>query len=123
MMTESFSSNTLVSKMAKKNKVLTLEVTFETSAEFQVATDILGAKSYATLLHQYVIQKIREAKQLVSDDEFEKRVEEKKLKIENRSKMKSLERQKSVDKLADDTIPSTSVSEIKKKKESNSKKK
>jgi hypothetical protein len=120
MMTEELTSNTLVSKMAKKHKVLTLEVSLEISAEFQAAAQILGARSYATLLNQHVVQDIRRAKELVSSDEFERLKKEKIELIEHRSEAKSLERKKSVEKLSGGNAPT--IGDIRKKKESSSKK-
>lgn len=115
-MTEVFSSNTLVGKMAKDDKLLTLKVDLETLAEFQAAAKILGARSYATLLNQHVVQDIRQAKELVSKEEFERIKGEKKVQIQKRSEQKSMERKKSVEKLTNDNIPTVTLDEVKKKK-------
>ena len=89
--------NTLV-EMAEKTKQkskMTLELEMETLAELKAAVVIFGAKSYSSLIHQQVVQKIREAKNLVSKEEFEKIRDEQILEITNRSKIKSLERKNS----------------------------
>lgn len=98
MMTVQISSNTLVKMSAGNNKkLLTLEVDLDTLAEFSAARIIFGAKSNASLLHQQVVTKIREAKSLVSKEEFEEKVDQQKTEIAERSKRKSLERQKSLE--------------------------
>lgn len=64
----------------------------EIMAEFKAAVEIIGARSINALVHQMVIQKIREAKKLVSDEEFQQIVAEQTKSIEKRSKRKSKER-------------------------------
>ena len=75
--------------MAKKDKTLTTRFDLQTMAEFSASVDILGARSINAMVHQMVMQKIREAKQLVDNDEFQALVEEKIESIEKRSKKKS----------------------------------
>lgn len=87
-------SNTLVNMASGGRKLITLEVDLETLAGFSAAVEVFGTKSYAGILHPYVVQKIREAKSLVSKEEFEKLVQKKTNEIQERSKIKSLERKK-----------------------------
>lgn len=76
----------------KKDKTLTTRFSLDVMADFSAAVEILGARSINAMVHQMVMEKIREAKQLVSEEEFQKVVEEKIESIEKRSKMKSKER-------------------------------
>ncbi len=64
-------------------------------AEFSVAAKLSGARSNSTFVNQFVVQKIREAKQLVSKEEFEELVKLQLEEIEERSERKSEERRKS----------------------------
>lgn len=91
-MTSKLSGNRLVKHMAKDYMLLTLKVDLQTLAEFSVAAKLWGARSNSTFMNQYVVQKIREAKGLVSEDEFKELVEKQKEEILNRSLQKSLER-------------------------------
>jgi len=76
----------------KKDKTLTTRFDLQTMAEFAVSADILGARSINALVHQLVIGKIREAKRLVSDEEFAALVERQKTESLERSRIKSKER-------------------------------
>jgi len=92
IMDSEITSNTVVKMTAKGKKLLTLELDFETLAEFAAATKVFGARSNASLLHQQVMTKIREAKSLTTEDEFNRLVEHQKIEILKRSKRKALER-------------------------------
>ena len=74
----------------------------ETLAELKAATVIFGAKSYASLVHQQIVLKIREARQMVSKEEFEKLRDEQIKDIESRSRVKTAERRKIIEKPAGD---------------------
>lgn len=76
----------------KKDKTLTTRFDSQTWAEFSASVEILGARSINALVHQMVTQKIREAKKMVSDEEFEKLVETQKKETNLRSKTKAKER-------------------------------
>jgi hypothetical protein len=76
----------------KKDKTLTTRFDLQTMAEFAVSAEILGARSINALVHQLVVGKIREAKRLVSEDEFAAMVEQQKKESLVRSEMKSKER-------------------------------
>ncbi len=79
--------------MAKeKDKTLTTRFDSQTMAELNVSVEILGFRSLNALVHQLVMGKIREAKKLVSDEEFQKLVESQKAETSERSKIKSKER-------------------------------
>lgn len=73
---------------------MTLALERETLAELKAAVIIFGAKSYSSLVHQQVILKIREAKQMVSKEEFQRLRDEQLEEITVRSKVKSEERKK-----------------------------
>ncbi len=75
----------------KKDKTLTTRFDLQTMAEFSVAVNLLGARSINAMVHQMVHQKIREAKNLTSVEEFEKLVEIQKKETISRSKKKSKE--------------------------------
>lgn len=75
----------------KKDKTLTTRFDLQTMAEFSVAVNLLGARSINAMVHQIVHQKIREAKNLTSADEFEQLVEIQKKETISRSKKKSKE--------------------------------
>ncbi len=76
----------------KKDKTLTTRFDLQTMAEFAVSVDILGARSINALVHQMVHNKIREAKKLISEEEFTALVERRKKESLIRSKTKSKER-------------------------------
>jgi len=76
----------------EKDKTLTTRFDSQTMAEFAVAAELLGARSINALVHQLVMNKIREAKGFVSEEEFTSRVGEQKKKSLVRSQMKSKER-------------------------------
>lgn len=84
-----FNSGILV---MQKDKTLTTKFDLQTMAEFSVAVEILGARSINALVHQMVKQKIREAKGMVSNEEFAQMVEAQKEKTLKRSEMKVQER-------------------------------
>lgn len=87
-------SNTLerVATRDPNIKLLTLEVDLDTLAEFSAAAEIFGARSKSTFMNQYVVQKIREAKEMVSKEEFSEKFSKHLKKIKERSKRKSRER-------------------------------
>lgn len=87
-------SPTLERMSKRTTKLLTLELDLETLAEFSAACEVFGARSKSTFLNQYVVQKIREAKQTVSRDEFSKIFDKQMQEIQERSERKSLERKK-----------------------------
>jgi 6-phosphofructokinase len=70
----------------KKDKLLTTRFDGQMMAEFAVAADLLGARSINALVHQMVHQKISEARNLISRDEFEQMVENRKIATEVRSR-------------------------------------
>ena len=107
-------SNTLVPMNDPKRKLLTLELDIDTLAEFSAAAEVFGARSKSTFLNQYVVQKIREARQTVSKEEFEALVKKQKKQILQRSEQKSLERRASIDKSAPITEEKIIVSDSKK---------
>ncbi len=76
----------------EKNKTLTTRFDSQTMAELNVSVEILGYRSLNALVHQLVTGKIREAKKLVSEEEFESLVEAQKVESLERSKIKSKER-------------------------------
>lgn len=84
--------NTLERMAKRSTKLLTLELDLETLAEFSAACEVFGARSKSTFLNQYVVQKIREAKQTVSKEEFSGIYEKQLKEIQERSQRKSLER-------------------------------
>ena len=61
-------------------------------AEFSVAVELLGFRSINALVHQMVHQKIREARDLISPEDFAEKVERQKAETESRSEIKSKER-------------------------------
>lgn len=89
-------SPTLERMSKRTTKLLTLELDLETLAEFSAAAEVFGARSKATFLNQYVVQKIREAKQTVSNDEFAAVYAKHLEAIQQRSERKSKERKMSV---------------------------
>lgn len=76
----------------EKDKTLTTRFDSQTMAELNVSVEILGFRSLNALIHQLVMQKIREAKNLVSAEEFAALVEVQKEESQRRSEMKSSER-------------------------------
>ncbi len=76
----------------KKDKTLTTRFDLQTMAELSVAVEVLGSRSINALVHQLVIGKIREAKRLISEEEFAERVEAQKEISLERSRTKSKER-------------------------------
>lgn len=92
----------------EKDKTLTTKFDLQTMAEFAVAAEILGARSINALVHLMVKQKIREARGLVSEEEFQNMVERQKEITLERSERKSRERLELVGKLkpkSDKSIP------------------
>ncbi len=81
-------------------KTLTTPFNSDDYAELSAAVEILGHRSLNAFVHQLVMQKIREAKQLVSPEEFAKIVEANKEEIGRRSKQKSKERLEMLGELA-----------------------
>ena len=75
----------------KKDKTLTTRFDLQTIVEFSVAVELLGARSINALIHQMVHQKIKEAKNLISAEQFEKMVENQKKETLSRSEKKSNE--------------------------------
>lgn len=89
--------------MAKeKDKTLTTRFPTQTMVEFSVAAEILGFRSINALVHQLVMQKIREAKNTVEPEEFAAMVEAQKKITNKRSKMKSRERLEMLGELVPD---------------------
>ena len=87
-------------RMSKRTtKLLTLELELETLAEFSAAAEVFGARSKSTFLNQYVVQKIREAKQTVSKDEFAAVYAKHLEAIQERSERKAKERKISAAKI------------------------
>lgn len=79
--------------MAKeKDKTLTTRFDSQTMAELNVSVEILGHRSLNALVHQLVTGKIREAKKLIPEDEFTRRVEAQKKESLEYSRTKSRER-------------------------------
>lgn len=76
------------------DKKITLTTPFDSEdyIEFSAAVEILGHRSLNAFVHQLVMQKIREAKQMVSREEFAEIVSVQKKTIGKRSKRKSKER-------------------------------
>ena len=95
-MTEYSASPTLVEMADRKKKLVSIEVDKETLIELKTATAVIGARSYASLIHQQLKARIREAKQMVSQKEWNQIYEEQKIELETKSKQKSLERKKSL---------------------------
>ena len=94
--------NTLVkmeSKSKKKKSRLTLDLEPETLIELKAAVVVFGAKSYSSLIHQQIVQKIREAKQLVSRDEFDQLCKQQAEEISVKSEQKRNEREKKLSAL------------------------
>jgi hypothetical protein len=73
-------------------KLLTLKIKFETLAEFSAAAKIFRARTNSEFLYRYVVQKISEARQSVTPEEFAALVEKEKRAIAGRSEKKSRER-------------------------------
>jgi hypothetical protein len=86
----------------EKDKTLTTRFPTQTMVEFSVAADLLGFRSINALVHQLVMQKIREAKSLVAPEEFERLVEAQKKETLKRSKIKSKERLEMLGELVPD---------------------
>lgn len=107
-----------------KDKTLTTKFDLQTMAEFSVAVEILGARSINALVHQMVKQKIREAKGMISSEEFAEMVEAQKEKTLKRSEMKIKEHQNRVeilgkiDPTAKGTLPMFEIDLNDKKKKS-----
>ena len=98
-MTGRFAGNNLVKMATKDRKIksqITVAITRETLAELKAATIIFGARSYSSLVHQQVVLKIREARNMVSKEEFERIYDEQFDDIAVRSKAKVLERENSL---------------------------
>lgn len=87
----------------EKDKTLTTRFPTQTMVEFSVAADLLGFRSINALVHQLVMQKIREAKNLVPAEEFERLVEAQKKETQKRSRMKSKERLEMLGELVPDS--------------------
>lgn len=86
----------------EKDKTLTTRFPTQTMVEFSVASEILGFRSINALVHQLVMQKIREAKSMVEPEEFEKMVEAQKRITNRRSRMKAKERLEMLGELVPD---------------------
>lgn len=86
----------------EKDKTLTTRFDTQTMAELNVSVGILGFRSLNAMIHQIVMQKIREAKNLVAPEEFSKLVEAQKKESNRRSKMKVKERLEMLGELAPD---------------------
>lgn len=86
----------------EKNKTLTTRFDSQTWAEFSASVEILGFRSINALVHQLVMQKIREAKAQVAPEEFRKIVDEQKEGIAKRSKLKTKERLEMIGELVPD---------------------
>lgn len=70
---------------------MTTRFDLQTMAEFAVAVEVLGVRSINAMVHQMVTQKIREAKDSISAEEFEERVARQKKETMKRSKKKAKE--------------------------------
>lgn len=92
--------------LKEKDKTLTTRFDSQTMAELNVSVEILGFRSLNALVHQIVMQKIREAKNLVAAEEFSKLVDAQKRETQKRSKIKSKERLEMLGEL----LPSSSTS-------------
>lgn len=57
--------------MPEKPKLLTVRLDPKTYIEFAAATVVLRHRNVSSLLHQFVVQKIREAQETVSPEEFQ----------------------------------------------------
>lgn len=89
--------------MAKeKDKTLTTRFDSQTMAELNVSADVLGFRSLNALVHQVVMQKIREAKAQISAEEFSRLVEAQKRETNKRSRIKSKERLEMLGELVPD---------------------
>jgi hypothetical protein len=100
LMMKIFLPSPTLERMSKRTtKLLTLELELETLAEFSAAAEVFGARSKSTFLNQYVVQKIREAKQTVSKDEFSAVYNKHLEAIQERSERKSKERNNSTAKV------------------------
>lgn len=76
----------------EKDKTLTTRFDSQTMAELNVSVEVLGFRSLNALVHQVVMQKIREAKSLIPAEEFTVLVDAQKHESNKRSRMKSQER-------------------------------
>lgn len=81
------SSSKLDGEMGQ-NKLLTVKFPEKTLAEFHAASEILGARTTSALVHQFALQKIREAKNLSSQEEFDAVYQNKLTELQNRSREK-----------------------------------
>lgn len=95
--------NTLEEMPKRTSKLLQLELDLETLAEFSAACEVFGARSKSTFLNQFVVSQIREAKNTVSRDEFDKLREKHLREILERSERKSLERKQAISKVTGQT--------------------
>ena len=86
----------------EKDKTLTTRFDAKIWAEFTAAVEILGFRSINALVHQLVTQKIREAKNMVSAEEFAEKVEAQRRETLKRSRMKSKERLEMIGELVPD---------------------
>lgn len=109
MMNFHLTSHTLEKMAGRTTKLLTLELDLQTLAEFSAAAEVFGSRSKSTFLNQYVVTKIREAKEIVSKDEFAEKVAKHLEMIQVRSERKSLERRKIEGKA---TFPGETVIEV-----------
>lgn len=87
----------------EKDKTLTTRFPTQTMVELSVAAEILGFRSINALVHQLVHQKIREAKELVSSEEFAAKAEAQKKITQKRSRMKAKERLEMIGEIVPDT--------------------
>lgn len=96
----------------RKDKTLTTRFEAQTMAEFSVAVELLGFRSINALVHQMVHQKIREAKNLATAEEFAEMVERQKAETESRSEIKSKERSEMLGELLPRSNSSLPMMEI-----------
>ncbi len=85
-------------------KILTTPFDSEDYAELSAAVEILGHRSLNAFVHQLVMLKIREAKSLVSPEEFAEIVQANKKAIGKRSKIKTKERLEMLGELNKDSV-------------------
>ncbi len=93
----------------------------QTMAELNVSVEILGFRSLNAMIHQLVMQKIREAKSVVSPEQFSALVEIQIEETQQRSRIKSRERLEMIGELAPHSAQKmpmfeVNISETKKKK-------
>lgn len=82
-------SSVRLDKMSKLDKSLTVKVTLKDLAEFSVATELLGQRTNSASVHQFMMQKVREAKESIEPEIFQEKVKEKTEEIKKRSSEKS----------------------------------